>query len=75
MILFLTENIALKNIDKYSSMAWKSPSEHESGIHEIFQERKFENIIDNELYHISTLLDDYKKLEIIIDDIIAQTSS
>lgn len=52
---YLTKNIALKNIDIYGSIAWKAKSKFESGIETILNDREFENIIDNNLYHLSKI--------------------
>ena len=44
---YLSQHIALKNIDKYSSMAWEEKSGFEVNYHQLFQEREYENIVDN----------------------------
>ena len=40
------------------------------GIHEILKDRKYENIMDNKLYHLSLLLEEYNALEKVILSII-----
>lgn len=73
MLVYYTKNIALKNIDKYSPIAWKQNSEFESGTVDIFRDREFENIVDNELYHIGMLKEEYLQIEDIIDSIVKRT--
>lgn len=75
VILYYSKNIALKNIDMYSPMGWKEKSKFESGTYGIFNDREYENILDNELYHIALLTDEYKNIEEIIDVIISRTKS
>ena len=74
LIPYLIDSIALKNIDTHSPMQWDHPSGFESGMHQIFQDRKFENIIDNLLYHISVLKADYESIELVIDDLVSRTA-
>jgi hypothetical protein len=70
---YLLERIAIKNIDAYSPMQWDSPSKFDGDVHLIFQDRKYENIVDNTLYHISLLKGDYEAIEQILNDIIEKT--
>ena len=72
---YYSKNIALKNIDKYGPLAWKKKSEFDEGIASIFKDREFENIIDNNLYHLSTLKNEYSNLKTIIEEIIDKTNS
>ena len=73
VLIYYIKNIALKNIDKYSEIAWKKNSEFESGIYKIFKDREYENIVDNELYHTAVLKEDYLLIENIIDSILIKT--
>ena len=72
---YLSKNISLKNIDKYSPMSWEEPSKFRSDYHVIFNDREFENIIDNTLYHHAKMTKSYDDMETLINDIITQTST
>ena len=74
VLTYYSKNIALKNLDKYSPIGWEKDSEFESGIYQIFKEREYENIIDNELYYIAVLKEDYLILKKIIESILEQTN-
>ena len=71
---YYSKNIALKNVDKFGPLAWKKKSEFDEGIASIFKDREFENIIDNNLYHLSTLKNEYSNLKTIIEEIINKTN-
>lgn len=70
---YLNDNISLKNIDKYSPMQWTTPTEFKSDYSMIFHDRKFENLIDNNLYHLAKLREEYTNLGRIMDKIIEET--
>lgn len=70
---YLSKNIALKNIDVYSDLAWETQSEFESGVANILKDREFENIIDNNIYHIVKIKGEYLTLKRIIENIITET--
>ena len=72
---YLSKNISLKNIDKYSPMAWEKKSKFESDYNVIFKEREFENIIDNTLYHQSLMMSLYDNVDSLINEIIIQTNT
>ncbi len=72
---YLSKNISLKNLDKYSPMAWEKKSKFKSDYNVIFKDRKFENIIDNTLYHHSKMTQLYDNVESLINEIIAQTDT
>jgi len=70
---YLSKNIALKNIDMYGALAWDKKSEFNSGVSNIMKDREFENVIDNNIYHISKIKDEYLNLKKIIETIIEET--
>ena len=72
---YLSKNIALKNIDMYGALAWEKESEFKSGVSNIMKDREFENVIDNNIYHISKIKDEYLNLKKIIETIIKETNS
>lgn len=75
LITFMIDYIAFRNIDTYGQIQWKSGSSYSSDYTEIFQSRKFENIIDNNLYHLMLLDDHYKTLRDIILKILEKTDN
>lgn len=70
---YLNDNISFKNLDKYGPMQWKHPTEFKTDYSVIFSDRKFENLIDNQLYHLSLLKDEHRLIELTMDEIITQT--
>lgn len=70
---YLSENIALKNVDRFGQLQWKEISEFESDYNVILKDREFENIMDNHLYHHGLLINEYQNLESIINEIIEIT--
>lgn len=72
-IIYLTNNISMKNLDKFGMLGWKKDSKFSNDYDLVFKSRTFENIVDNHLYHISILKDHHDKLESIIHDIIILT--
>ena len=70
---YLNDNISFKNLDKYSPMQWKQPTEFKTDYSVIFTDRKFENLIDNHLYHLSLLKAEHSRIEQTMDKIIEET--
>ena len=70
---YYTERIALKNVDKFSPMAWDKDSRFDAGHQYIFNDRSFESLIDNNLYHLSRLDEHYRILEGIVSVILEET--
>ncbi|MFX0556663.1 DUF6090 family protein [Maribacter sp. CXY002] len=73
MLPYYSDNIALKNVDAYGVLNWSKTSKFEDDYSKLFQERKFENIIDNNLYHLSALKNQYEGLQKIIENVITYT--
>lgn len=70
---YLNDNISFKNLDKYSPMQWKSPTGFKTDYGVIFSDRKFENLMDNNLYHLTLIKNEHNQIEEIIDKIIEET--
>ena len=70
---YLNDNISFKNLDKYSPMQWKQPTEFKTDYSVIFTDRKFENLLDNHLYHLSILKDEHRLIEQTMDKTISET--
>jgi hypothetical protein len=70
---YLNDNISFKNLDKYSPMQWKQPTEFKTDYSIIISDRKFENLLDNHLYHLSILKDEHRLIEQTMDKIISKT--
>ena len=70
---YLADHIALRNIDIYGSLNWKEKSRFDDGFKDIINDRKFENMIDNNIYHFAILKDEYQNLNRITDTIIKHT--
>ncbi len=72
ILIFLIDHIALKNMDQYGNLAWKESSAFESDVTKIFKQRKYENLVDNHLYHLSLVDDHYKTFEELIASIVSR---
>lgn len=72
---YLADHISIRNVDNYGILNWKEKSRFEDGIIDLIDDRKFENIIDNNIYHLTRLQEEYKKLDRITDTIIKHTSN
>ena len=70
---YLIDNISFKNIDRHGPMQWKKPTEFNTDYSIIFSDRKFENLVDNNLYHLSLLRDEYKFIDKIRQKIVTET--
>ena len=70
---YLSDHIALKNIDIYGTVGWEEKSRFNDGIESLINSRKFENIIDNNVYHLTLLRKQYVNLKRINTVIIEQT--
>nr|WP_199757300.1 DUF6090 family protein [Formosa maritima] len=71
---YLAEHIALRNMDMYGSLNWKEKSRFDDGFKYIINDRKFENMIDNNIYHFAILKEEYENLNSITDTIIKYTT-
>ena len=71
---FLIRNVALKNVDQFSEIGFTEGSEFDNGYDMLFQNREYENILDNHLYHHTLLAAEYRALHKSIDKILAATS-
>lgn len=70
---YLTDHIAIRNIDIYGLIGWKDKSRFDAGFEKLIDDRKFENVIDNNVYHLKRLGEEYQNLERITDIIIEGT--
>jgi len=73
VIPYLAKNVALKNVDQYSPMAWKMKSRFAEDFDKVLNDREFENLVDNNLYHRLLLMEDLKRLEKMIAEILEKT--
>ena len=72
---YLTDHIAIRNIDTYGLIGWENKSRFDAGFDKLIDDRKFENVIDNNVYHLKRLREEYQNLERITDIIIEETSN
>lgn len=72
-IPYLNKNASMKNIDRYTHLAWKNPTVLTNDYQLIFQQIEFENHIDNYLWTLSTYLDALIRLELLVDQILIET--
>lgn len=70
---FLSQNIALKNVDLFSNIEYSSGSKFENGYDLVFAMREYENILDNHLYHHNLMNAEFNALSAIIEEIIELT--
>ena len=72
---YLTKNGSMKNTDSYGILKGNGSSRFEPRNHLLFKELEFENHMDNQAWGITNYLFKLKRLEIIINHIIQQTST
>lgn len=70
---YLTKNGSMKDIDQYGFVK-NGPSNFEAINYKLFQEREFENHMDNQAWGVTSYLLKLEGLEIIVNDIIKHTS-
>ena len=70
---YLSQNISLRNIDAYGTMEWKEVSRFEHDMTAILNDRTFENLIDNNIYHLNRLNEEYANLLRISEELIIAT--
>lgn len=74
VVPYLFDNIAMKNLDvKNGPIRWDNFSEFEDGKMQIFQDRKFENLVGNLVYYILMREEDFDAIENTIDNILRST--
>ncbi|RIA09060.1 hypothetical protein OE09_0888 [Flavobacteriaceae bacterium MAR_2010_72] len=73
VIPYLTENASMRNIDKYSLMAWEEKSKFEIDYNKLFHDLKFENHLDNLGWSVVNYKMVLDRLELVIMDIIRLT--
>ncbi len=71
MLGYYIDHIALKNVDQYGPLQWRETSSFPSDHYEMFKDRKYENLIDNHLYHASLLENHFHRLQGIIETILS----
>ena len=71
---YLAQHISLRNIDAYGAMKWKEASRFEHDMTSIFNDRTFENLIDNNIYHLNRLHEEYTNLFRISEELIKATN-
>ncbi len=75
LVPYLTKNHAMKDIDKYGPLNWKSKSVLKIDKLKIFEDIEYENLMDDVLYRLLTYTDDLEAAEIIIANILKETNS
>ena len=65
----------MKNVDNTGLLAWDKKSEFGFETEKIFKDKKFENLVDNDLYHLELVLNGYDTLLEIINEIIDKTGN
>jgi len=70
---YLANHVSLRNIDKHGAMGWKESSKFEHNISSVLNDRTFENLIDNNIYHLNRLNEEYDNLLGISDQLIKAT--
>jgi hypothetical protein len=63
----------MKDIDMYGKLEWKNKTLLKIDKLYIFEDIKFENIMDDYLYRVKSAGNNLEELVIIIDDIIKET--
>jgi hypothetical protein len=75
VIPYLTENVSMRNIDKYSLMKWEDLSKFNVDYEKTFNDIKFENNLDNLGWAVVNYQMVLTRLEKVIKNIIRLTDS
>ncbi|MFH4966111.1 DUF6090 family protein [Gaetbulibacter sp. M235] len=75
LLIYLTRQGSMKNIDRYSFLKWKKTSNLNRDNFKLFQDFEFENNMDNQAWNLANYISALKNLEKVIDDILAKTNS
>jgi hypothetical protein len=73
LVPYLTEHYSMKDIDMYGTLKWQNKTLLKIDKLYIFEDIKFENIMDDYLYRVKSAGNNLKELLVIIDDIIKET--
>ena len=75
MTTFLNENYALRDIDMYGQLNWKSPSKIPIDKLAIFSNIKYENLVDDMLYKQLNYIKALREIEVILKSILEETKN
>lgn len=75
LIPYLTKQYAIKDIDVYGELEWKTNSLLKVDKLLIFNDIEFENIIDDYMYRVQIAINGLNELTVIIDNIIQETNN
>jgi hypothetical protein len=73
LVPYLTDNYALKDVDSYGRLGWRTPSRLKIDKSKIFKDIKYENLMDDMLYRLSGYSIELKKMDAIFKAIIQET--
>lgn len=73
LVPYLTKNYALKDVDRYSRLGWKSKSRLPVDKTKIFNDIEYENLMDDMLYRLSGYILELNKIDRIFEAIIDET--
>ncbi|MFD2725699.1 DUF6090 family protein [Hyunsoonleella rubra] len=73
LVPYLSKNYALKDIDMFGELGWKTKSLLKIDKLKIFEDIEFENIMDDYMYRAQVAQNGLNELTIVIDNIIKET--
>ena len=75
LLAYMYKRYPIKNIDIYGVLKWKEPSKLDIDKFRIFYDVEFESLMDDQLYNLQGMLDQQKKLNDIVEQIIELTNT
>jgi hypothetical protein len=75
LVPYLTKHYALKDVDMYGKLNWKSKSDLKIDKLKIFEDIEFENLMDDTLYRLLRYNNSLKKALLVIDNILIESDA
>ena len=74
LLPYLTKHYAMKDVDMYGNLNWKSKSVLKIDKLKIFENIEFENLMDDNLYRLLSYNNSLKEALIVIENILKESS-
>ena len=74
LVPYLTNTYPLKDVDYYGPLKWSTKSKLKIEKYLIFEDIRYENLMDDVLYRLLTYMNNLKTLDKTIDDILIETA-
>ena len=73
LVPYITKHYSLKDVDRYSRLAWKEKSKLPNDKTKLFRDMVYENLLDDFLYRLSGYIGQLRQMDIVYKAIIEET--